>query len=52
MHTAKSSDAPLLPLLRAWVKYTLAHFKASLKPRHGAEQIAALVAAGGDPTGV
>lgn len=45
------SDTSLSSLLRAWLRYRLALLLASLRPRHAAGEIAALVAGNGNPSG-
>lgn len=52
MQAAKRPEAPLLPLLLAWVRHRITQFLASRKPQYTAEEIAARVAGGGNPTGV
>lgn len=51
MQTAKPTEAALLPLLLAWASHKVVQVARSLKPRHGAEEVAALVAGGGNPAG-
>ncbi|CAN7181978.1 hypothetical protein LJR090_000530 [Bosea sp. LjRoot90] len=51
MHTADRSQAPLLPLVLAYLRHQLALFAASLKPRHRAADIAALMLRDSAPPG-
>jgi hypothetical protein len=52
MQTEKLSNAPLLPLFQAWFNHRRKLLMASLKPCYAAEDIARLVAGGGNPAGV
>ncbi|MBR3189220.1 hypothetical protein [Bosea sp. (in: a-proteobacteria)] len=51
MHTADRSQAPLLPLILAYLRHRLALFAASLRPRHRAQDIAALTSRDSTPPG-
>ena len=51
VHTADRSQAPLLPLILAYLRHRLALVAASLRPRHRASDIAALTSRDSAPPG-
>ena len=51
MQIIAPGEPPLRLLLLAWLRYRLSQVMASLRPRHSAASIAALVAGGGHPSG-
>jgi len=51
VHTTDRSQAPLLPLILAYLRYKLAQFAASLRPHHRASDIAALTSRDSAPPG-
>jgi hypothetical protein len=51
VHTTDRSQAPLLPLVLAYLRHRLALFAAALRPRHRAGDIAALTSRDSAPPG-
>ncbi|MGH6642581.1 MAG: hypothetical protein ACRED3_07775 [Bradyrhizobium sp.] len=51
MKTFSQAEAPLSQLVLTWTTDRISHALAAIKPKHGASQIAADIAAGGNPTG-
>lgn len=51
VHTADRSQAPLLPLVLAYLRHRIGLLMASLRPRHRARDIAALTSRDSAPPG-
>ncbi len=51
MHTADRSQAPLLPLILAYLRHRVGLVAAFLRPRHRAQDIAALTSRDSAPPG-
>jgi hypothetical protein len=51
MKSLSQSDTPLAQMLLSWATYRLARAGAAIRPSHSAVQIAAEVAASGNPAG-
>lgn len=51
VHTADRSQAPLLPLILAYLRHRLALLMASRRPRHRARDIATLTSRDSAPPG-
>ncbi|CAD5264028.1 conserved hypothetical protein [Bosea sp. EC-HK365B] len=51
MHTADRSQAPLMPLVLAYLRHRMGLLMASLRPRHRARDIAALTSRDSAPPG-